>query len=375
MDLMSTETALTRIVITLAIACLLYGIYVMLFSICIHVLLKRRRKNTVLHLVTMSLLFICATIGVILDVADTVHTLLIRAGFKSSQDNGVIELQHILEATILITYVVTNAIADLVLLHRCLVIWTHKKMVVVPPMIISLANNTIAVVAIFSRATGRNTGPETSSFNSFGGYIMFAFLIVNAVTHVCLTAMIAGRIWWIRREVNGLLGHAVQRRYKTTITIILESGIIYPFALIAWLIIQSVTYIEFYTQYAILIQLVGIAPTSIIVRAGLGVAVENIEETLNFLVTASDTTPGMDSSVLGPFQIHHDGVQDASAESASRDNDAPTATHEKTTALTDVIEVRQRTSTTIGDMGETESANTPVMERQILLDSTRFHQT
>jgi len=59
------------------------GLYIMLFSACIYVLLERKRESMALHLATMSLLFILATTGIVLHSFETIHSLLIKMGIRS----------------------------------------------------------------------------------------------------------------------------------------------------------------------------------------------------------------------------------------------------------------------------------------------------
>ncbi|KAF8179102.1 hypothetical protein K438DRAFT_1517737, partial [Mycena galopus ATCC 62051] len=92
----------------------------------------------------------------------------------------------------------------------------------------------------------------------------------------------AGRIWWISRQSRAYLGAAAQRRYVSSIAVLVESGMVYSATILAYLIVIS------YPNLAntlgepilqILSQVMGIAPTLIIVRVGLGMSVENSQST------------------------------------------------------------------------------------------------
>ncbi|KAJ7877923.1 hypothetical protein B0H14DRAFT_2712101, partial [Mycena olivaceomarginata] len=60
-------------------------------------------------------------------------------------------------------------------------------------------------------------------------------------TNIVLTCLTAGRIWYIRREVQTLTGwRAFRKRYNTASAIILESGVLYILHVIIYVISTSV---------------------------------------------------------------------------------------------------------------------------------------
>ncbi|KAJ7590749.1 hypothetical protein C8J56DRAFT_541287 [Mycena floridula] len=107
------------------------------------------------------------------------------------------------------------------------------------------------------------------------------------MTNVLATSLTAGRIAWISRTAARLLPTHTKRRYDTSCAIMLETGIIYPLTLVV-LVICTVVYgalattevstIAYNLVVAILYQVVGIAPTLIVVRVGLGVSVDGLDD-------------------------------------------------------------------------------------------------
>ncbi|KAF8179081.1 hypothetical protein K438DRAFT_1529181, partial [Mycena galopus ATCC 62051] len=92
----------------------------------------------------------------------------------------------------------------------------------------------------------------------------------------------AGRIWWISRQSRAYLGAAAQRRYVSSIAVLVESGMVYSATILAYLIVISYPSLANTLGEPILqivSQVMGIAPTLIIVRVGLGVSVENRQST------------------------------------------------------------------------------------------------
>ncbi|EEB89087.1 hypothetical protein MPER_12862 [Moniliophthora perniciosa FA553] len=115
--------------------------------------------------------------------------------------------------------------------------------------------------------------------------ILFAgvFMGVNVLTNLVLTGLLAGRIWYIRHTNSKLLGRVYTKRYSALIAIILESGALYPLFLIANIVLTFGDFpvkqrLRIFHAAAIISNLLGlvaaIAPTLIVVRAGLGISIE-----------------------------------------------------------------------------------------------------
>ncbi|EEB99076.1 hypothetical protein MPER_01306 [Moniliophthora perniciosa FA553] len=89
------------------------------------------------------------------------------------------------------------------------------------------------------------------------------------VQHV--TFLIAGRILLIEHRTKAFLGRNVQAMYRTAIAATVESGMFYPLALLLFAFSRSPGIIQ--VMYYSLTLILGIAPTLIIVRTGLGTCV------------------------------------------------------------------------------------------------------
>ncbi|KAJ7909972.1 hypothetical protein B0H13DRAFT_2489019 [Mycena leptocephala] len=98
----------------------------------------------------------------------------------------------------------------------------------------------------------------------------------------------AGRIWWLAAGARQLMGRKVVDRYSTVSAMILESGALYCVGGIAFVIISAYELSSVSASFrcidtntttsgAILGQLVGIAPTIIAVRVGLGQSIESTD--------------------------------------------------------------------------------------------------
>ncbi|KAJ7916943.1 hypothetical protein B0H13DRAFT_2322898 [Mycena leptocephala] len=208
-----------------------YGIYLVLFCICTYILLHRpsSRGNTVL-LVTTTVLFTFSTILMVLTL------VLVTADIEKLAS---IPYDNIQNAAYVI-YAINNSIADGFVIYRCYVVWNSDWRVIVLPVML-------------------------------------------------LVASTAGRIWWISRQPRAYLGAAAQRRYASSIALVVESGMVYSATILTFLIVISFPSVAPTLEEPLLqivTQVMGIAPTLIIVRVGLGVSVEDSMSTFRAATTA-----------------------------------------------------------------------------------------
>ncbi|KAJ7688318.1 hypothetical protein B0H14DRAFT_2653294 [Mycena olivaceomarginata] len=201
-----------------------YGIYFTLFCICIYILLRRPSSlgNTVL-IVTAIALFTLST-------AQVVINLVLGAVNLHEIDIPFIQLHY--AATII--YGINNMIADGLVYSE----WTRC-------------------------------------------FLQTLFFALSLTTNILVTAMTAGRIWWIYRTARVYLQADVQRRYVSAMSILVESGVLYSATVLVFLILGAIPGTEILQSpiFQMLTQIMGIAPTLIIVRVGLGASMPSGEAT------------------------------------------------------------------------------------------------
>ncbi|KAJ6605453.1 hypothetical protein DFH09DRAFT_1121395 [Mycena vulgaris] len=249
---------------------LFYGIYLVLFCICIYILLHRPRNavNGIL-LGTAILLFTLSTIQAVLNLV-----------------LGSIEILHLDDKLPVgsigfaddMLYVANNFVADSLLIYRCWVVWNRNIFVIIP----GLTGLVMMIV-----------------FSADQQIPLSAFYAMTLATNVVLSVLTAGRIWWIGRQsrLAQTSKSSAQSPYASTISIILESGIIYSVFVVVRIAVDDLQpdgVVFFVTE--MLRQIVGIVPTLIIVRVGLGISVETSSS------TASGTAAGARSGT-GQWQV------------------------------------------------------------------------
>ncbi|ESK88145.1 hypothetical protein Moror_5577 [Moniliophthora roreri MCA 2997] len=253
----------------------------------------------------MSALFILATAGLIFNARDIVNQLLWEVAGLTGVHNSGLALETLASMTPrYIMMILANIIADAILMWRCYIVWGGNIRVIILPTLLCIANNGIVVAIHYTKGIELDISLIVLYFHrgdkSFR--MISAFLLMTALTNLLITFLIAGRIYVISRKAAKYVGKNVNKMYWTVITIILESGLMYPLVLIiyassvltvfnlvnmpAWEVQNRMRFLAVLLQ-STLNQFVGIAPTLIIVRIGLGISVENVEQTVSAMRTAA----------------------------------------------------------------------------------------
>jgi len=225
---------------TLWVSTFLYGIYVVLFCRCMYIFYRGANKQVAL-LITAIIMFLLST--------TTVAIFLMQGGmaYGNPGPNLVREIER-LQLAGAIVYVTNNLIADALLIYRCYVIW-NTVWITVAPLILLIATMIL-------------------------GYSIQLplFFILSLTINLFVPTLVAARLWWVIRRLRGPLGQVTRRKGRNAMIIILESGLIY-----SAFVSLHMGFFHFQNPndeivYAALGQVVGIVPTLIIVRVGLGVS-------------------------------------------------------------------------------------------------------
>jgi len=177
-------------------------------------------------------------------------------------------------------YVVNNVIADGLVIYRCYSVWNRNIYVIIVPIILLVISSV------------------------FGWDILLPlepFFALSLATNILVTTLTAGRIWWICRKARSYLKTDVQRRYVSSISILVESGVIYSVSVLIYLILGAIPSANIVQEpvMEMLAQVVGIVPTLIIVRVGLGVSVQSVEASVNTATNLSEMDRPHPRHILG----------------------------------------------------------------------------
>ncbi|KAG7086000.1 hypothetical protein E1B28_003523 [Marasmius oreades] len=200
-----------------------------LFGTVMYLLRQRKeRENAMFHMVSTMLLFLFATITAVVNFLSTVEEL----GHLATFDFRLPTTRVIY----LVTLQLVDALAFIILLHRCFNIWEGNYQVVVLPALMMLGTTSV-FYAQFSEYIKIQHTPviDQNNYNTIvHDSIAFstAALFLNIGANILLTSLIAGRLWWIRRRLQQLVPNGTFfNKYTSLIFMTLESGMMIPIAL------------------------------------------------------------------------------------------------------------------------------------------------
>ncbi|ESK87375.1 hypothetical protein Moror_11695 [Moniliophthora roreri MCA 2997] len=270
--------------VNLTVMLYIYGIYTVLFIISLQILIHRHnRPNRGLYIFFTTMLFTLTTLHNIVFAFSLARQATLEFTWTKNQDwaSWLAYMNHDNVKTIIFGFstilplclVIT---ADLMLLHRCYVIWDSSKWIALPLIFVMLSLAICDIVSITFTVIGVSdiTDPAKRRLFFQGSAIDSAFWLANMAVNMILTLLTAGRIWWISRQARKYYGPAVKTKYNTIVAIILESGILYPIFITANVIFNLLAGPEAHGLVPFPFSLVGIAPTLIIIRAAGGKTVE-----------------------------------------------------------------------------------------------------
>jgi len=224
---------------TLWVATFLYGIYLVLFCRCMYIFYRGNKQFALL--ISAIIMFVLSTATVII--------FLLQGATAYGNAGPALGLQlDKLQIAGAIVYVTNNIMADALLIYRCYVIWNTFWITVVPLLLL------VATMIL--------------------GYSIQLplFFILSLSMNLFVPTLVAGRLWWVIRRIRGPHGEGTRRKGRNAMIIILESGLIYSVFVSLHMGFFHFSDPRDQIVYAALGQVVGIVPTLIIVRVGLGVS-------------------------------------------------------------------------------------------------------
>ncbi|KAH8116698.1 hypothetical protein DFH11DRAFT_1823245 [Phellopilus nigrolimitatus] len=254
--------------VSIFVECVLYGFFTFLFSLSSYVLLKRKRgkreKVNKPMLVVSIVMFILATVHVGSDL-QRLLTAYLQEENPTEYLSMVNTPIYALKST---AYCMQTLVGDGFMLYRLYLIWSGDRRIYGPILICFIASIGVGIGALQAFARVSSTVPVF--VNELHDWIV-SFFSLTLFTNFSCTSLIAARIFWIHRKVQGVVsGTSV----FPAMIIIIESGAIYSVCLI---ILLSLYLSGSFAQYIVLdgvTQVIGVVFSLIIVRVGLGLSTD-----------------------------------------------------------------------------------------------------
>uniref|UniRef100_A0A0W0EUK9 Uncharacterized protein n=1 Tax=Moniliophthora roreri TaxID=221103 RepID=A0A0W0EUK9_MONRR len=258
--------------IAIWIEAIFWGMYTVLFWICIYVLLSPHNlkqsgtsKLNKPFIATASLMYLLSTMHFVNDFARGFVAFL-EYGDKGGPKEYYEEISvwHYLFREAL--YMTTNIVADALLVYRLYVVWGRKRKFVFGPIILVTATAVFGYLTVwgFSRVEPGQNDHAASIYHWAVGLFSLS-LVTNVV-------VVGWRIWLAGREVSNVLDKKHGRKYNQALAIIIESGALCSVALMLNLILYVTRRNAVQITFDSTAQIMGIAPTLTIVRVGLGLS-------------------------------------------------------------------------------------------------------
>ncbi|RDB22230.1 hypothetical protein Hypma_010740 [Hypsizygus marmoreus] len=249
-------------------ATMLYGINIVLFSICVYVLTKRRNDG-----VDLSWFLLGCAIGQF--VVSTIQTgngwrMLIEAFIYeanmpgASYDYWITYPPKATQVVSEMTIIINSVFADSILIWRLYIVWGRNRYICILPII-----TVVAYSITFLTGIGLLTHVKDHSLIPVLPWFIGA-LSMSAITHASATLLIAGRIWWIAHNCEVIYPGC--SKHMSVAWTVLESGAVYSVGMVFLVAFASSGSSIGGIISDMFVQVSEIIPTLIIVRAGLGLA-------------------------------------------------------------------------------------------------------
>ncbi|KAF7302805.1 hypothetical protein MKEN_01242300 [Mycena kentingensis (nom. inval.)] len=256
------ERATAEIVSTIT-ELLFYGILLVLSSFAINILVKRQPARSWTLIGTTALMLLFGTTQVFLRLGSAwtgAERLYVRVALGEAAADRVHSLNVVWNFLEDIALVTNNLVTDGVLIYRCYLIVSYLSRVL---LIIT------TVLSYLAAVQGDFPQLGAPSVDLRVGFIL------GVLTNILLVGLIAGRIMYTRRNAKRLGIEDAVRRYNNATAMIIESGAIICLWTVIYVVARSIAPETVWRAFrGGLPQLLNIVPTLIIVRVGLGHAID-----------------------------------------------------------------------------------------------------
>ncbi|KAE9391685.1 hypothetical protein BT96DRAFT_1023951 [Gymnopus androsaceus JB14] len=264
-----------------------YGIYTVLVWMYIYLQSQHHRRRHYFYQISLALLYLLITILTVLYTLSIYQKETSNLAFAIAEDEPVLPKPNThdyvylnLDMAANAGFMIANILADTILICRCYFIWGSRKSVVVGPVILCASNIALTATSLLSEKSGYLLISMSSMFAvgvdrlETATILSLGFLSCSVVTNILLTVLIATRIWWLSRvpynSDQNFDGGG--KKFNRLIVIIVESGSLYTISLIITILMTIVKNPDQFLP--IVAQIMGIAPTLIIVRIDLCTTIE-----------------------------------------------------------------------------------------------------
>ncbi|KAH8987460.1 hypothetical protein EDB92DRAFT_1128834 [Lactarius akahatsu] len=239
----------------------LYGINICVYILCIHVLyMKGLRGLNLMMLIVTSVQFALATGHVIAVLVQLIRAFIGAAGTLDGPSNYLLNQStpaHVAE----VLYITNSLIGDAIMIWRLWIIWNRNIWLCVPFIVLCVASGVAGYTALVNLA--RLTPADTVFLSRVHSWLIATWAL-SIATQLGATLLISYRIW---KSIQWNSSKGLRASRLSVLWILVESGALYSVTTTFLLGFSSTNTGAIFV--ASLGQISALAPTLIIVRAGL----------------------------------------------------------------------------------------------------------
>ncbi|TFY78484.1 hypothetical protein EWM64_g5527 [Hericium alpestre] len=311
---MCGETQYKIVLSAVWVEALLYGLYMVFFSASIYILVWHRPNKR--NLIISVALFVFTTADVFLDYSltmvtpNTLSASYVEGGAlvpcpdaDLTAWTGERNIYDLLSLLIDVMYTINFVLADGLLISRCVTIWSTTRSIVIPLGLLLVGTTACNLASIYYDSVlyiaGKSPHASQSTVLRIAA-INNRFLevgdILSLATNVITTSLIVFKIWRMTREIERAMGRRAGVRYRAAMAMLIESGALFSASLVTSLA-SAYASVNFDIAEVFVAMLMGIAPTLIIVRVGLGKGFETVQDSMRESFTGHASAPGRELEV------------------------------------------------------------------------------
>ncbi|KAL0568750.1 hypothetical protein V5O48_013238 [Marasmius crinis-equi] len=241
-----------------------YGIHVAVFFTVTYYLFTKKTQHKLFWLLFNGLLFAFGTINLACSILFNENAWVNKRGYPGGPKAYLWEQQAIPTQTLgNSASILASFLADGLMLQRVIILYNWNWWIIVPPALFYVACVILSILTTVQLAL-----PTQTSWTP----LSLPVWIVLMVLPMWLTALIAGRIWYHRRQLIQTLGPDAARLYAGVAAIVIESAL--PFTILSVILLGLFGNNDVAQNLfvSLLVQVECIAPEMIVLRVILGQA-------------------------------------------------------------------------------------------------------
>lgn len=245
-----------------------WGVHATLFVFTVYNFFEQRhkRRTPLVPVTYVFLLFVSATVYMVCAAKWAVEMLVSNIDYPGGPRKYY--LDHFNAGTPLVGtcfFIITNFLADSLLLWRTWVVWGCRWSIVAFPIIVFCGSTVMSILTVYQLAQ-----PGAQFFSHVTLQMTLPYFSLSIALNIILTAMIVARLIMARRSLKEMQDEEQARIYTGVVAMIVESASLYSTFSVVFIATYSVNNVAFNVCLPLQVQLMCISPLLIMIRVARG---------------------------------------------------------------------------------------------------------